>query len=133
MNKNASLFLPFFPLQLAAIAGVLAAFSALLAQVPPVTVIVRTLLAVLVFALLGQLLDTLWQRFNTPSQVAPPNPAETPESAEQTATDTLSIPAYPAGAAVANALPFSQSLESPKAQSQAQVVPLSSPISPPQR
>ncbi|MBT9545670.1 MAG: hypothetical protein IV090_09795 [Candidatus Sericytochromatia bacterium] len=138
MKKNASLSLSFFPLKLAAVAGVLTAFSALLAQVPAFTVIVRGLLAVLVFALFGQLLSYLWQSLNAMGQAKTEslseNAPEEPSTAHTAATlSTQTIPVYPSsgGQADLSALPPSHSLESPKTTLSSQILPVSLAGQPP--
>ncbi len=135
MKKNSGLSLSFFPLKLAAVAGVLTAFSALLAQVPPFTVIVRGLLAVLVFALFGQLLTYLWQSLNAMGQAKTETPSDSalqePDPAHAAPTlSTKAIPASPAGGQ-AEASPLAHSLESPKAKLSAQVLPVSLAGQPP--
>jgi hypothetical protein len=133
MKKKSGLSLSFFPLKLAAVAGVLTAFSALLAQVPPFTVIVRGLLAVLVFALFGQLLTYLWQSLDTMGQTKTGDPAlQEPDTAHAAPTlSTQAIPASPAVGQAADAYPLSHSLESPKAKLSAQVLPVSLAGQPP--
>ncbi len=136
MKKKSGLTLSFFPLKLAAVAGVLTAFSALLAQVPAFTVIVRGLLAVLVFALFGQLLTYLWQSLNAMGQAKtePPGDAALQEPDPAHAAPTLStkaIPASQAGGQADLASPLSHSLESPKTKLSAQVLPVSLAGQPP--
>jgi hypothetical protein len=137
MKKNSSLSLSFFPLKLAAVAGVLTAFSALLAQVPAFTVIVRGLLAVLVFALFGQLLSYLWQSLNAMGQAKTEplseSALEEPNAAHTSATlSTQTIPVYPSGGqADLSALPPSHSLESPKTTLSSQILPVSLAGQPP--
>lgn len=137
MKKKSGLTLSFFPLKLAAVAGVLTAFSALLAQVPAFTVIVRGLLAVLVFALFGQLLTYLWQSLNAMGQAKtePPGDAalQEPDTAHGPPTfSTQAIPAYPSGGLTdLSAPPLAHSLESPKAKPSSQVLPVSLAGQPP--
>jgi hypothetical protein len=77
--------LVFSPLQLGAVAGVIATLAAILAQVPPITVIVRTLLAVLAFCLIGQVLLSVWQTL--PSTQLSEDTPEHPLSAETETTE----------------------------------------------
>ncbi|MGE3725003.1 MAG: hypothetical protein AB7I41_05605 [Candidatus Sericytochromatia bacterium] len=135
LPKNPHLFFSAFPLQLAAVAGVLAAFSAVLAHVPPVAVIVRGLLAVLVFALLGQLLSYLWQSLSALGQANTEHPI--PDSAEANTAHTAAlplsaktIPASPAGS-LADLASLSPSLESPKTKPASPVLPVSLAEQPP--
>lgn len=139
LPKRPHVFFSAFPLQLAAVAGVLAAFSAVLAHVPTVAVIVRGLLAVLVFALLGQLLSYLWHNLNALGQANTehPHPDSAPQEADMApaAATTLSataIPTSPAGGLADLASPpLSPSLESPKAKLSSQVLPVSLAGQPP--
>jgi len=138
LPKRPHVFFSAFPLQLAAVAGVLAAFSAVLAHVPPVAVIVRGLLAVLVFALLGQLLSYLWHNLNALGQANTehPHPDSAPQEADMAhaAATTLSATAIPSpagGLADLASPPLSPSLESPKAKLSSQVLPVSLAEQPP--
>jgi hypothetical protein len=131
VKNKSGLTLSFFPLKLAAVAGVLTAFSALLAQVPPFTVIVRGLLAVLVFALFGQLLSYLWQSLSAlgHAKTGSPDSENAPQelnTAPGTPTvSTQAIPAYRSGGqADLSAPPLAHSLESPKAKPSSQVLPV---------
>lgn len=119
MNKT--LFSPYFPLQLAAVAGVLSAFSALLAEIPPLTVIIRGLLAVVVFALLGQLLLSLWQNFSAPQLSAQESSPSEPSS-PATEFPTMAMPGHSPSLQPGDT--FISNLKLPQTASESSVAPL---------
>lgn len=105
-----------FPLQLSAVAGVLTALTALLVEVPPLIIIIRTLLAILVFAIFGQILLKIWQNVHNlfPKQASQNTILSEVETRSNTAElSPLTIPKPPSGSAFSSAILPTQ-LESPK-------------------
>lgn len=106
-----------FPLQLATTAVLLTCGLGLLAQVPPLVLVIRSLIAMLVFLILGQFLKTLWEWLNPPTPTTeqalhePADPSDQPPQSPIPVSEGPQKTALPASPSVLTTAPKPVSLQ----------------------